>query len=232
MELIPVLDLMGGVVVHARRGERHAYRPIETPLCTGAEPMDVAAALLGLAPFRTLYIADLDAIRGTGGHDDVIGALRGRFPGLRLLVDAGEATPARISRRRAEGLGQPVVGTEALADIAAARSVLAEEGVILSLDHDASGRMGPEEVHEATALWPAELIVMTLARVGSQEGPDHARLAQVLAKAGARRVHAAGGVRTAADLDRLAEAGAAGVLLASALHDGRLDAATLRRFMG
>ncbi len=232
MELIPVLDLMGGVVVHARRGERDSYRPIETPLCAGAEPTAVAAALLALAPFRTLYIADLDAIRGTGGHDAVIDELRRRFPAVRLMVDAGEATPQRVARRRAEGLGQPVVGTEALADIAAARAVLAETGVILSLDHDAAGRMGPEAVHETPSLWPDELIVMTLARVGSQDGPDHARLAQVMAKAGQRRVHAAGGVRTAADLDRLAEAGAAGVLLASALHDGRLDAATLRRFTG
>ena len=32
MEIIPVLDLKGGVVVRARMGERHLYAPIVTPL--------------------------------------------------------------------------------------------------------------------------------------------------------------------------------------------------------
>ncbi|MCK0196305.1 HisA/HisF-related TIM barrel protein [Ancylobacter sp. 6x-1] len=232
MELIPVLDLMGGVVVHARRGERDRYRPIETPLCPGSDPFAIAEALLALAPFRTLYIADLDAIRGRGDHDAVIGALQRRHPGLALWVDAGEGTPERVSRRVSAGLGRPVVGTESLAGSSAARTVLAGEGTILSLDHDARGRMGPDAIHDTPALWPDDLIVMTLARVGSDAGPDIARLAEVQQKAGRRRVHAAGGVRDTSDLDRLTGQGVAGVLLASALHDGRLDPATLRRFTG
>ncbi|MDE2121341.1 MAG: histidine biosynthesis protein, partial [Betaproteobacteria bacterium] len=43
------------------------------------------------------------------------------------------------------------------------------------------------------------------------------------------RWYAAGGVRDAADLLELRELGLHGALLASALHDGRLDAAQLRR---
>jgi len=76
-------------------------------------------------------------------------------------------------------------------------------------------------------LWPEQLIVMTLGRVGSGAGPDLARLAEIRALAGARRLYAAGGVRNGADLAALANAGAAGVLVASALHDGRLDVADL-----
>ena len=59
---IPVIDLKGGVVVRARHGDRASYRPIETPLSRTSEPLDVVAGLLSLHPFRTLYVADLDAI--------------------------------------------------------------------------------------------------------------------------------------------------------------------------
>ncbi len=73
---------------------------------------------------------------------------------------------------------------------------------------------------------------MTLARVGAGQGPDYERLAGIIARAGGRRVHAAGGVRDAGDLHRLAEMGVAGVLLASALHDGRLSRADIAAFTG
>lgn len=203
-------------MVHARRGQRAAYRPIETPLCPGSDPLDIAAALLDLAPFRTLYVADLDAIRGTGGHGSVIAALEARFPGLDIWVDAGAADVG----------GRRVVGSETLADMDAARAALMGEAVlgeaILSLDHDVIGPLGPLGLHRTPALWPVRVIVMTLARVGAGEGPDFARLAEVQAKAGARQVFAAGGVRGMADLERLEAMGIAGVLLASALHDGRV----------
>ncbi|MFK8252187.1 HisA/HisF-related TIM barrel protein [Ancylobacter terrae] len=232
MELIPVLDLMGGVVVRARRGERDAYRPIETPLCAGADPLDMTATLLGLAPFRTLYIADLDAIRRTGGHDRVIAAIAARFPALDLWVDAGDDTPEAIARRRAEGPGVPVLGTEIMRDGGHGRALLAAAPSVLSLDHDSRGRLGPEAIHDEPAPWPERVVVMTLARVGAGQGPDLDRLDAVIARARCRHVYAAGGVRHGADLDRLAQAGAAGVLLASALHDGGVSAADLARFAG
>ncbi|MBC8130797.1 MAG: nickel transporter, partial [Rhizobiaceae bacterium] len=47
--------------------------------------------------------------------------------------------------------------------------------------------------------------------------------------AGATAVFAAGGVRDEDDLMRLEKAGIAGALVASALHDGRIDRAVLER---
>ena len=51
MRIIPVLDLMDGLVVRARFGDRASYRPIETPLSPDAQPLHVAAGLLRLFPF-------------------------------------------------------------------------------------------------------------------------------------------------------------------------------------
>lgn len=231
MHLIPVIDLKGGFVVHARRGERDAYRPIHTPLAATSAPRDVVAGLLALAPFRTLYVADLDAISGAGGHGEVIAALTEAFPRLALWVDAGEASGAEVRARAASGRGTSVVGTESLPDADAAAEALAA-GALLSLDHDAAGPRGPLAVHEDAALWPERVIVMTLARVGSGEGPDLAALERAAARAARIGRHpslyAAGGVRGPDDLERLAAAGAAGVLVATALHDGRIGPDTAR----
>ncbi len=68
---------------------------------------------------------------------------------------------------------------------------------------------------------------MTLARVGSGAGPDLARLAAIRSVAGEREIYAAGGVRDAVDLSALKAAGAAGALIATALHDGRIGRADL-----
>jgi phosphoribosylformimino-5-aminoimidazole carboxamide ribotide isomerase len=67
---------------------------------------------------------------------------------------------------------------------------------------------------------------MTLARVGAGRGPDIGVLERLVAQ-GACEVFAAGGVRDGADLVAASRAGARGALVATALHDGRLDAAAL-----
>lgn len=234
MQLIPVIDLKGGVVVRAHRGERETYRPIETPLSSSAQPHDVVAGLLALAPFRTLYVADIDAITGTGSNDAAVRDLARAFPGLELWVDAGERDPVHIAARAKNGLGTSVVGTESLGD-ADVEAALGAEGVILSLDHDATGPRGPERAHRDARLWPERVIVMTLARVGSGQGPDMAALERTArcaaGQGGAPALYAAGGVRGPDDLSTLARAGIAGALVASALHDGRIDRASARRWV-
>ncbi|TCT04717.1 HisA/HisF-related TIM barrel protein [Aquabacter spiritensis] len=230
MQVIPVLDLLGGQVVHARRGARHLYRPVVSRLADGADPAALVAALLALAPFRTLYIADLDAIAGRPGHGAAIADLRLRFPGLAVWVDAGESDPVALARRRAAGQGTPVVGSESLVGWAAL-SALSGSDFVLSLDRGADGPLGPEEVHEDPALWPERVIAMTLARVGSGAGPDLDHLAALADRAPGSRIFAAGGVRGRDDLTVLAQAGLAGVLVASALHDGTLGAADLAPFL-
>ncbi|MFM8221178.1 MAG: nickel transporter, partial [Planctomycetaceae bacterium] len=45
MQVIPVLDLLGGVVVRGVAGQRDSYRPIVSQLVDGAEPLAVARAL-------------------------------------------------------------------------------------------------------------------------------------------------------------------------------------------
>lgn len=228
MEIIPVVDLKGGVVVRARQGERASYRPIETPLSKTSEAVDVVAGLLSLHPFRTLYIADLDAIEGTGNGNAVIDEVAERFPSLALWVDNGCSAPKAAGRFLAEHpRASLVLGSESQDGIALVRVLRKHPRAILSLDFRGEDFVGPAALRDEPALWPARVIVMTLARVGSGAGPDFSRYEEIRSLAGGRLVYIAGGLRDGADLAAVKACGAAGILAASALHDGRLTAADL-----
>jgi phosphoribosylformimino-5-aminoimidazole carboxamide ribotide isomerase len=221
-EVIPVIDLSAGVVVHARRGERDRYRPIETPLAPSSQPMDVVNGLLELHPFATLYIADLDAITQRGDHHAEIARIGKRFPDLELWIDAGVRTAADY--RTVEELGTVVIGAETLSDIALLEHA---KSAVLSLDFRGSDFLGAVSLLDDATRWPMRVIAMNLARVGAGEGPDLKLVASLRGRAPHAAVYAAGGVRNAADLRAARAAGAAGALVATSLHDGRLSRADI-----
>jgi phosphoribosylformimino-5-aminoimidazole carboxamide ribotide isomerase len=231
LAIVPVIDVRGGRVVHAVRGERRAYRPIESALVAGDDPVAVARALMRAvgapAGGGTLYLADLDAIQGAAAQHEVVAALLESLPGVELWVDAGFADAdavrglaARLPRRPMRW--RPVYGSETLSrSLDGAPPWFNDPRAILSLDHR-GGPLDPAGCWHRPEQWPATLIVMTLERVGSGSGPDLATFAVQRRRAGARRCFGAGGIRDARDLDAAAAAGADGWLVASALHDGRL----------
>lgn len=243
MQVIPVIDVRGGLAVAANRGDRARYRPLETPLAASTDPLDVARGLGTLFPFPLLYVADLDGIEGRGADLAVQQSLAEAWLGQEIWVDDGSPGPqtTNVGDPPTAGGGSPrprsvvnhVLGSETLATLDSyldARRI-AGPAAPLSLDFRGDGFIGPAELLEDATLWPDRVIVMTLARVGSGEGPDIARLTSIIACAGGRKVYAAGGVRDVDDLLALRDIGVAGVLVASALHGGRIAAADLKQFM-
>lgn len=226
MQVIPVIDLKGGTVVHARMGQRALYRPIETPLASTSDPVDVARGLLSVHPFATLYVADLDAIGGRGDNRAALARLRQAFPQLTLWVDSGIAGIATATGWLQQDFGHVVLGSETQCDTALVAHFADDTRAVLSLDFRGDDFQGPPALLTQSERWPRRVIVMTLDRVGSHAGPDLDRLRAI--KASATEVYAAGGVRDAADLRALADAGIAGALVASSLHNGRLTGADLR----
>ena len=229
MDVVPVIDLKGGAVVRARGGARHLYAPIATPLARSSRPLDVVAGFRALFPFEKIYIADLDAISGTGDHDAIIAELEAAFPEIEFWVDSGIATEAAAADWLERHRGALVIGSESLADLPTSpRFDLPRR--ILSLDFRGDAFLGPPQLAADASLWPARVIVMTLAKVGANQGPDFARLAALRALAPDHNgLYAAGGVRDAGDLRRLEAEGIAGALVASALHDGKITARDLRK---
>ena len=228
-ELIPVIDLMGGLVVHARAGQRDAYRPLDGSLITpSAEPAAVVRGLLALHPFRTLYIADLDAIRKQGEHRATILQLHRECPELEFWVDAGFAGECTCRRFLGAGLGHLVLGSESQSNLRLLELFAAVPDIVLSLDFQGDRPLGAADLFAQPERWPERVIAMTLARVGTGGGPDLERLRTLRRLAPDKRLYAAGGVRDADDLRSLQALGCAGALVASALHDGRLGRDALR----
>jgi phosphoribosylformimino-5-aminoimidazole carboxamide ribotide isomerase len=217
MRVVGVIDLKAGTAVHAVRGERERYRPIGDPLSLARK-------------FRLdeLYVADLDAITGTGGNDAVI---RGLAREARVMVDAGVSAPDPARALLRLGAHRVVVGTETLTGLDALDRLIAEiPELVLSVDLREGRTLSP---HPQLAGLPAldalarlhraglhEVIVLDLARVGSGAGPDVRLIAELHAAYPDLELLAGGGVRDGEDLLALEHAGAAGALVATALHRG------------
>ncbi|HZZ26181.1 MAG TPA: HisA/HisF-related TIM barrel protein [Roseiarcus sp.] len=227
MQVIPVIDLIGGEVVRAQMGDRASYRPLESPLSPTTNAVAVVRGLLTVHPFLTLYVADLDAIQRNGDNCAALRGIRAEFPALQLWVDNGAAELAALEALIYADLGIPVIGSESQRDSKLIAQHRRSRRIVLSLDFRGDAFQGPGEILAEPVLWPRRIIVMTLARVGSGAGPDLARLAAIRSIAEEREIYAAGGVRDAADLSALKAAGVAGVLIATALHEGRIGKADL-----
>ena len=232
MLIVPVIDLMGGHAVHARRGDRSSYRPLRSVLTPSSEPLEVVRALLEFAGFPALYVADLDAILARSDHTALLRQIAERFAPLSIWLDAGFADSHALEAwRHAPGI-VPVIGTESLRAASDLASLLAvAPDTLLSLDTRDDTPLGPAAVFTQPQSWPQRVIVMALDRVGAGSGPAFARLRATAAQAPGKKLIAAGGVRHAEDLEALERMDVHAVLIATAIHDGTLDRAMVHRFL-
>lgn len=226
-DVVPVLDLKDGTVVHARAGKQaHAgkraeYRPIATPFAPPHDAQAIARALLGITFSPTLYIADLDAILGRGNNYELCQALADVLPGVDLWIDAGFCNLDDCAFWLPLG-ATLVIGSETVQSLEDWKTIRDNFGVnlVLSLDFDEQGLRGPKELMSDLDLWPQRVILMSLGRVGTETGPDFDLLRTAVTNARGHHVYVAGGVASYDDIRAVADAGARGVLVATALHSG------------
>ena len=229
MDIIPVIDLMQGQVVHARRGQRERYAPLQSPLSRDALPNSVLDGLLALADFRTIYVADLDALMGQPPQSGLLGGLIEQYPDITFWVDNGYVG-GQEPIKAWDGRVRPVIGSESIGIADLAELQRSPVDFVLSLDFQGDSLIGDPRLLTQPALWPDTVILMNLARVGSLEGPGLGQLTRFVDEHPDHRFIAAGGVRDAVDLAALERAGAAAVLLASALHQQAIPRETIKRY--
>lgn len=239
MEVIPVLDLMEGRVVHGVQGDRERYRPIQSTLTPSSEPLKVAQVLKRVTGCEACYVADLDAIQGHGNHEKILRTLADRA-GVDLWVDAAITDPPSASRLLQAGAARVIVGSETLPSLKTLRkirdSVLPEQ-MLFSLDVGSGGVLSTcatlQSLQPLAALdllsreGLSQVILLTLNRVGTESGPDWSILESSRATFPHLSLIAGGGVRSPDDMWRLAEMGVDGALIATALHRGSITAADI-----
>jgi phosphoribosylformimino-5-aminoimidazole carboxamide ribotide isomerase len=236
-QVIPVLDLKGGRAVHAVAGRRAHYQPVESILHPGSDPLALAAALRDDLGLRALYLADLDAITGVAPqvrlYQNMIAL------GFHLIVDAGLRDLRTAERLLAldQTSSAIVAGLETLAGPEALREILHAFGagrIIFSLDLDLGSPRKAEKstwlsenplgfAREAIEQGVRQVLLLDLARVGTGRGlGTKGLLAQILAKHPDIQVSVGGGISDASEILELKATGASAVLVASAIHDGRI----------
>ena len=239
MKIVPVIDVLEGRVVHAVRGRRKEYQPLKSNLCASTDPVDVAAALKALG-FGELYVADLDAITGGQANFSIFKNIADKT-GLELMVDAGIGDLKKAERVLESHVSKVIIGTETLPStslVAEAVRLFGSKKIMVSLDLMGDQVISGFELgalkdpvtllHEFQVAGVSQIIVLDLARVGSEEGVNVPFLREVLRKIKID-VYVGGGVRNVKDLVELKGVGVFGVLVATALHSGKISLKELKQ---
>ena len=239
MKIIPVIDILDKKVVHAIKGQRYNYQPLESVLFKSTDPLETAKGFKSLG-FTELYVANLDAIidcsTDFGFFKDIA-----KETGLRLMVDAGVTSLGGAKKLFENNISKLIIGTETLQSkkfVAQAVEIFGSNRVVVSLDLKGDkilvklgfdGCLNPVcLLKEFKDMGVSQIIVLDLARVGSGEGVNLNFLKKVIAEVGVE-AFVGGGVRDINDLIELKELGVSGALIATALHSGKISISQLRQ---
>ena len=239
LKVIPVMDILNGIVVHAVRGKRKEYQPLKSVLSSSTDPLEIARAFKAVG-FNELYVADLDAIMGKHTNFSILKQIADTT-GLELMVDAGIADLEKAEKLTRSHVSNIVIGTETLTNINFVKEAikfLGRERVVVSLDlidGKVTSRFELGKFRDPVALsrefqkmGVAKIIMLDLSRVGSGEGVNLPILKKMMRKLEIN-VIVGGGVRDIKDLVELQSIGVFGVLVATGLHSGRISLEELRQ---
>jgi phosphoribosylformimino-5-aminoimidazole carboxamide ribotide isomerase len=219
MELILAMDLRHNLVVHGKSGQRASYKPLEWGCSPTAEPVSFVKAI---AP-KSVYIADLDRIEGTGAHDRIVRDCAREVSAC--YVDRGCRSPCdMLSGYHIRN----IIGTET-----GGADLGNYEGDWLSIDikngHVIPDGRDPLDMLRQANGWKFEgCIILNIGAVGTEAGLDKETL-EAMRAVYHRKLFYGGGVATIADLQMLSDAGFDGAIIATALHHGAVPLAWIRR---
>ncbi len=228
MQIIPVIDIKDGLAVAAFKGQRACYQPLKSSICASADPKNVIQGLLQFYPFTTVYCADLNAITKQGNNRLLLNLLLDAYPDITFWIDEGLSSKANLEifpdNYRA------IIGSECQNEYFDYPFENQKKEWVLSLDFfPDKGYLGPEKLRLTPELWPENVIIMSLAHVGLNQGPDFERLQYFCQHYPQCRFIAAGGIRNILDLQGLMRMGIDRALVASAIHSGQLTPENLQQ---
>jgi len=238
LKVIPVIDVLNSIAVHAVRGERRHYLPLRSVLCSSVDPLDMALTFESLG-FDSLYLADLDAILGKSTNFALYQQIKTKT-NLDFMVDSGIAEVAKAEKMLKAGVSKIVIGTETLRSldfVNQAVKLFGENRVVVSIDLKKGEVMGVSENIESMNPIPlaqklekigvSQIILLDLDRVGTERGANVEVLKEVLKKTEVK-VLVGGGIRSLQDLEELRKLCVSGALMATALHNGKLKIGGLK----
>jgi phosphoribosylformimino-5-aminoimidazole carboxamide ribotide isomerase len=237
IRIVPVLDIVMGRAVHAVGGVRQNYQALSGELSAVVR----LEQLLRQFGCETAYVADLDAIVDSRPQLSLVRQLASVAG--HLWLDAGICTNEALSDLQVPGNATPIIGSETAVelDILLQTSASADlifsldlrQGTPISADPGWQGLSSIEFARQLVRRGASKLILLDLAAVGVGEGVPTLPLCRQLKQESPELfLITGGGVRSPDCLLQARDAGVDALLVASALHDGRITPEDISRVTG
>jgi phosphoribosylformimino-5-aminoimidazole carboxamide ribotide isomerase len=233
MDIIPAIDIRGGMCVRLDQGDYARETVFDTdPVAVAQRWEDAGAA--------RLHVVDLDGAReGAPRNEDVIHRVLSAVS-VRVQVGGGVRDIEVIQRHLDAGADRVALGTAAVKDqTTLVNAVSLFRGRILVGVDARDGMVATEGWLETSEMRALDLIQQLsefgvqrifytdISRDGMQSGPNFAAINEVVEHAGGlpspMAVIASGGVSTLEHLRRLKAIGVEGAIIGKALYTGALD---------
>ena len=222
--IVFVIDLLDGRVVHAIKGEREKYQPVDnSKVCNSAEPIEMISAVKP----KEVYIADLDRLQHTGNNFEVI-----------KKISAFTKTMVNISVEKNDDIEKclSITDTVILSSEASSFEIMKyasrnypgktsvtidiKNGSILTKDENL--KKEPKElVKHLNDLEIKDIVIIDLSKVGTSAGINEDLLREIK-EISNHDILFGGGIRDMNDIDALKEIGISGALVATAVHNGKI----------
>lgn len=241
MDVIPAIDLRGGKVVRLRQGDYNQQTTYSD------DPIAIAQGFADAgAPW--VHIVDLDgAAEGVTPHLEVCRRIAEAVH-TPLEFGGGLRSLEAIDAILGIGVGRVVLGTAAIEDPSLVQAAVAKHGtsrIVVGVDardgmvavrgwKEQSSTRAEDLLEQMAALGVRRFVYTDIARDGMLTEPNFDAVASVVMAATelGSTVIASGGVSSVAHLERLADSGAEGAIVGSAIYTGALDLAEALRTVG
>ena len=232
--VIPVLDIKDSIAVHAKKGERAKYQPINLKLIRSTNPIEIVEYLRSECKFEEFYLADLDSITKYKPNFEILFEILD-IPNIKVMIDPGIRNKGDLLKFSEFRLNKLILGLETIESIDVIKESLEIFGnrkIIVSIDMYKEKIISNvrllraqnpiQVVKEIEDIGIKEVILLDLFRVGQKIGGIPPLYSEIQNNFNGNLL-IGGGIKNYDDLLRYKDREFSGVLIATALYDGSID---------
>lgn len=233
-KILPVLDLLKGVIVHAVKGERQNYKPLDSYLFKKPDPNLIINILHNKYKFNDFYIADLDAIMESKPNYELISEIL-KNTDISFLLDPGINKLEEVIEFSSLGVRNLILGLETLEDKDTIQKIIQSEilkNVYVSVDMYAEKILTRIKeyqnlsilniIRDLKDLGVSKIILLDLKKVGSKNG-GIPLLYKEIRDNFKGDVFVGGGIKDLTDVLDYYYSGFSGLMIGTALYDGTIN---------
>lgn len=238
-KIIPVIDLLNSNAVHAKKGERHEYKPLKSHLFQTSNPIEIISRIKELFNLFEFYIADLDSILYRNLNFRIIKEIL-NISEIEINLDPGIINLKDIKQFIEIEIKSLILGSETIKNlklISKALSILNPDKIILSIDmykgkvlsntKEIKNKNPLDIIQKIKTIGVKKIILLDLYRVGQKVGGVPPIYIDILHNFNGE-VLVGGGIKDYEDLLSYKNHNFSGALVATALYDGTISSEQLR----